>query len=213
MLAFLDINNVMLNIGDYPLSYLEFFGTICYLISVWLIARRNMLTWPIGIVSVLLYMSLFYQIQLYSDTLEQFYYLGASAYGWWHWRQQDDTHGGITVFYGSRQNLIKWALVTVIYSVILCAIVMRLHLWFPQIFNISASFPFIDAFTTVMSLVAMWLMARRHVESWLYWIVVDLFGIWLYSVKHVYFIAGLYVVLLILATKGFYDWHCRTKSN
>ncbi len=210
MLALLDINNVMLNIGNYPLSYPEFTGTVCYLLSVWLIARRNMLTWPIGIASVLLYMCLFYQIQLYSDTIEQIYYLGASAYGWWHWRQQDTTsNDGIPVFYGSQRNLVIWVLVTGICSVILGAVMVRIHLWLPQVFTEAASYPFIDALTTVMSLIAMWLMARRHIESWLYWIVVDGFGIWLYSVKQVYFIASLYGVLLILATKGFYDWHSR----
>ena len=209
MLNLLDINTVMVNIGDYPLSYLEFSGTVCYLLSVWLIARRNMLTWPIGIVSVLLYMCLFYQIQLYSDTIEQVYYLGASTYGWWHWQgQKDDKSAEIKVFYGSRISLLTWIGVTLVTSILLGITMTRVHLWLPQLFTAVADYPFIDALTTVMSLVAMWLMARRHVESWLYWIVVDLFGIWLYSVKHVYFIAGLYVVLLVLATKGFYDWHC-----
>jgi nicotinamide mononucleotide transporter len=57
-----------------------------------------------------------------------------------------------------------------------------------------------------MSLVAMWLMARKHIESWIYWIVVDVFGIWLYFVKDVKFISLLYVVLPALAIKGFVDW-------
>jgi nicotinamide mononucleotide transporter PnuC len=62
------------------------------------------------------------------------------------------------------------------------------------------------ALGAVMSLVAMWLMARKHIESWIYWIVVDVIGIWLYFVKDVRFISLLYVVLLVLAIRGLFDW-------
>ena len=85
MLEWFSVNKIIFTFLNYPMSYIEFIGTIFYLWSVWLIARRNILTWPVGIISVLLYMALFYQIQLYSDTVEQVYYLIASAYGWWRW--------------------------------------------------------------------------------------------------------------------------------
>ena len=71
MLELFSVNNIAFTILSYPMSYIEFIGTILYLWSVWLIARKQMLTWPVGIVSVLLYMALFYQIRLYSDTVEQ----------------------------------------------------------------------------------------------------------------------------------------------
>jgi nicotinamide mononucleotide transporter len=70
----------------------------------------------------------------------------------------------------------------------------------------AASFPYVDALTTVMSLVAMWLMARKHIESWFYWIVVDLIGIWLYFVKDVKFISLLYVILLVMAIRDLINW-------
>jgi nicotinamide mononucleotide transporter len=87
MLELLSVNTIAFTVIGYPMSYIELVGTLLYLASVWLIARKNMLTWPVGIVSVLLYMALFYQIRLYSDALEQVYYLGASVYGWWYWRR------------------------------------------------------------------------------------------------------------------------------
>ena len=77
----LSVNTVFFTVLGYPMSYIELVGTILYLLSVWLIARRNMLTWPVGIVSVLLYMALFYQIRLYSDALEQVYYSGRACTG------------------------------------------------------------------------------------------------------------------------------------
>lgn len=93
MISWLRIDNIAFTVLEYPMSWIELVGTVLYLWSVWLIARRKMLTWPVGIVSVLLYLALFYQIGLYSDALEQVYYLGASVYGWVFWVRSDRLGG------------------------------------------------------------------------------------------------------------------------
>ncbi|MEE9910300.1 MAG: nicotinamide riboside transporter PnuC [Deltaproteobacteria bacterium] len=189
------------------MSYIEFIGTVLYLLSVWLIARRNLLTWPVGIVSVLLYMSLFYQIRLYSDALEQIYYLGAGVYGWIYWSQARQGNLIITnVNYSKTRSVIIYLIVTAVLSLLLGVIMSHIHEWAPKMFKEAASYPYMDAATTSMSFVAMWLMARRHIESWFYWIVVDLIGIWLYYVKNVKFISLLYIILLVLAVIGFNNW-------
>jgi nicotinamide mononucleotide transporter len=207
MSHFLNVDNILFTIFSYPMSCIEFFGTIFYLWSVWLISKRNILTWPIGIIGVLLYMILFYQIRLYSDSLEQVYYLVASVYGWYYWSGSSRDNYTITeVVYGSKRIIIACLVLTAVFSLLLGIIMVRIHEWLPLLFPEAASYPFIDAMTTVMSLVAMWLMARRHIESWFYWIFVDIFGIWLYFIKDVRFIAMLYVVLLILAVKGLINW-------
>ncbi len=82
----------------------------------------------------------------------------------------------------------------------------RAHLLLPRLFPEPASFPYLDALTTVMSLVAMWLMVRKRTESWVYWIVVDVIGIGLYYVKAVKFVALLYVLLLAMALRGLVSW-------
>jgi nicotinamide mononucleotide transporter len=203
----LSVKSVFFTFLGYPVSYIEFVGTILYLLSVWLISRRNRLTWPIGIVSVLLYMVIFYQIHLYSDMLEQVYYLGASGYGWWYWSKSEPTTRIITnVQFSSTKTIVVWIVVTCVLSFCLGAAMTRVHVWAPEIFTEAASYPYIDALTTIMSLVAMWLMARKLIESWIYWIIVDVIGIWLYFVKDVKFIALVYVILLVLAIKGFVDW-------
>ena len=203
----LSVDTIFFTVLGYPMSYVEFVGTILYLLSVWLISRRNILTWPVGIISVLLYMVLFYQIRLYSDAMEQVYYLGASVYGWWYWSRSRQVKYAITdVSYSSRRAMVTWLIVTATFSVVLGAIMSRVHGWAPGVFPEAASYPYLDALTTVMSLVAMWLMARKHIESWIYWIVVDVIGIWLYFVKDVRFISLLYVVLLVLAVRGLFDW-------
>jgi nicotinamide mononucleotide transporter len=207
MSRFLSTDTVLFTILGYPMSYIELVGTLLYLWSVWLIARRNMLTWPVGIASVLLYLALFYQIQLYADAFEQVYYLGASVYGWWYWsRSQQETRLVAEVSYSTRGAAVLVAAATAILSVAFGAVTSRLHVWMPDAFPQAASYPYIDAGTTIMSFTAMWLMARKRIESWNYWIAVDLIGIWLYFVKDVRFVSLLYVILLVLAIKGLGEW-------
>lgn len=210
MTEILSVDNTFVTVLGYPLSYIEFVGTVLYLASVWLIAKRNILTWPIGIASVLLYMILFYQIQLYSDTIEQVYYLGASAYGWWYWSRSEPNQQTITrVAFSPPRTMMGWAIFTLAVSVVVGLAMTRIHIWLPAIFPEPASYPYVDGLTTVMSFVAMWLLARKRVESWVYWIIVDVIGIWLYFVKDVKFLSLLYVILLVIATKGFLEWRAR----
>ncbi|MEA5605887.1 nicotinamide riboside transporter PnuC [Nostoc sp. UHCC 0252] len=207
MLNFLSVNNIAFNIVGYPMSYIEFFGTIFYLWSVWLISQRKILTWPVGIVSVLLYMVLFYQIRLYSDMIEQIYYLGVSVYGWWRWSTPKLDSGDIlNVRYSPTRKIVLSASVTIAISFAIGALMSQIHLILPAIFPEQASFPYLDALTTVMSFTAMWLMTHKRIESWYYWIVVDIIGIWLYDIKGVKFIAFLYVILLLMAINGLISW-------
>ena len=214
MPSFLSVNNIAFTFIGYPMSYIEFIGTILYLWSVWLIAKRNILTWPIGIVSVLLYMILFYQIRLYSDTIEQIYYFGASIYGWWLWNKSPKNNGQITdVDFNNSKSIFLWAIITVIISAMFGFLMSRIHILLPAIFPEAASLPYLDALTTIMSFSAMWLMAQKKIESWIYWIIVDIIGIWLYFVKDVKFISLLYVILLVMAINGIRMWNKSIQKN
>lgn len=216
MFDFLSVEKIAFTILGYPMSYIEFVGTILYLWSVWLIARRNILTWPIGIISVLLYAALFYQINLYSDTIEQIYYLVASIYGWWRWSTpQRVTHQPVPLRSSEAREIIAWIAATILLSTGLGVFMMRAHILLPALFAEPASFPFIDALTTIMSFTAMWLMAQKRIESWIYWIIVDVIGIWLYYVKDVRFLSLLYVILLGMAINGLISWiqAARAPSN
>jgi len=214
MADILSVDRVFFAILGYPMSYIEFFGTILYLWSVWLITRRHMLTWPVGIVSVLLYMLLFYQVRLYSDTLEQLYYLGASIYGWWYWsRSPKEKHIVADVGFSSHREILITTLITAFLAAGDGMLVSRIHIFWPILFPEPASYPYIDAATTVMSFTAMWLMARKRIESWIYWIVVDITGIWLYYVKEIRFVALLYVLLLVLAARGFVLWYAVSRGE
>ena len=203
----LSIDTIAFTFLGYPMSYLELVGTVLYLWSVWLIARRNILTWPIGIVSVLLYLLLFYQIQLYADAIEQVYYLAASFYGWWYWQRSVSESGKTAgMRFSSREKILKTLGLTLVLSLLTGWLIGNIHNILPRLFPEPASFPFLDALTTVMSFVAMWLMARKRTESWFYWIIVNVIGIGLYYVKDVRLVSLLYVILLGLAFRGLHEW-------
>ncbi|MBE8986934.1 nicotinamide riboside transporter PnuC [Nostoc sp. LEGE 12450] len=187
------------------MSYIELLGTVFYLWSAWLISQRKILTWPVGIVSVLLYMALFYQIRLYSDMLEQIYYLVVSIYGWWRW-SIPDSGKVLQIRYSPPRKIVLIAAITVAISFATGALMSQIHLLLPAIFLEKASFPYLDALTTIMSFTAMSLMVQKRIESWYYWIIVDVIGIWLYYVKEVKFIAFLYVILLLIAINGSISW-------
>ncbi len=212
-LSYFSVNTIFFSILDYPMSYLEFVGTILYLWSVVLIAQKKMLTWPVGIISVILYAALFYQIRLYSDTIEQIYYLGACLYGWWFWTNDQEDVSEIKVRLSSTAFIGGFAVFTVIVTFIVTVLMMNIHIFLPTLFPAPASFPFLDALTTVMSFVAMFLMAQKRIESWAYWIIVDAIGIVLYHTKNVKFVALLYVVLLVIAISGMISWSRSYKND
>jgi nicotinamide mononucleotide transporter len=206
MVNFFSVNAIMVNIGNYPLSYIEFVGTILYFFSVFLISRKNMLTWPIGIVSVILYGILFYQIQLYSDMMEQVYYLVISVIGWLMWQKKKNETNDIPTAWGSFKVIAISIAVTALSTLALTYCVSHFHIWLPAIFPEPAAFPFLDALTTVMSFVAMYLTTMRKNEGWIYWILVNVIGIWLYWIKDVKFISIQYVFLLGMAIYGLANW-------
>lgn len=213
MWKFFSVNNIAFTLMGYPLSYIEFIGTILYLWSAWLVAQRRILTWPVGIVSVLLYMALFYQIRLYSDMLEQVYYLITSIYGWWQWSKSTRAPvNSISFRYSSQRYTIRFLALTLVISFVTGTLMSRIDIILPTFFPEKASFPYLDALTTIMSFTANWLMIEKRVESWYYWIVVDLLGIGLYYVKEVKFIALLYVILLAIAINGLVSWHQISKK-
>jgi nicotinamide mononucleotide transporter len=212
MLNFWSINNIAFKLIGYPISYIELIGTILYLWSTWLVTKRKNLNWPVGIISSLLYMGLFYQIRLYSDMVEQVYFIIVSIYGWWRWTAPlPDTGKILTIKYSPPRKIILVAAITIALAFAVGALMSQIHLLIPQLFPEKASFPYLDSLTTIMSFTAMWLMALMKIESWYYWITVDAIGIGLYYVKGVKFIALLYVILVFMAIKGLISWLNKAK--
>jgi len=207
----LDVNTTFFTALSYPMSYLEFIGTIFTGLSVYLAAKNKLINWPIGIIGTILYGFLFYQVRLYSDLIEQVYYFITGFWGWHLWshskkRLANKTHAGSRVGY-SHTNLNYIAVaITIVLSILLGYFMKNIHVIFPKFFPEPASFAYLDSATTVMSFVATIYLAKRKIESWYYWIIVDIIGIGLYYQKGVVFISLLYTVFLINAFFGLKQW-------
>lgn len=208
MVELLDVNTIFFTIWGYPMSYIEFFGTLLNIACVYLVARRNILTWPIGIIATLMFGALFYQIQLYSDVIEQIYFLATGLWGWYLWvrYKQQKENRTIAVRYAANKTRLITVAAIIIGTIVLGYFMSNIHIYWPTLFPQAAAFPYLDALTTVMSFAAQILLVIRIVESWVLWVIVDVIAIWLYAQKEVLFVTVLYIILLIIATRGLFAW-------
>ena len=166
-------------------------------INVFLIIRRNVWNYPFGIAMVVLYCWIFYEYKLYSDALLQVYYFFIQLFGWVWWLNHRDPTGRV---YVERLPLGRAPLIAG------GAVAAALGLGTVMATYTDASLPYWDATTTVLSVIAQFLLARRILESWLVWIAVDVLSIGIYIAKGLQPTAALYAVFLILATLGLFTW-------
>ena len=206
-----NIQTPAFSVLGYPISWLELVGTVLNLWSVWLMTRNRILTWPIGILGVVISLILFYQSRLYADFFEQIYYIATGFWGWWLWNKSGAPNQGIIVRNTLRQNILTVALIAV-FSILAGWATSNLHLWSPRFFPEAASFAYLDATTTIMSFGAQILMAYRRLECWLIWIAVDIIGVWLYWQKELFFYSAQYAVFLALAVSGLIMWHRQMRA-
>jgi nicotinamide mononucleotide transporter len=198
-----DAGYIAYSVLGYSFSYVEIVATLFGLISVYLAARGSIYTWPAGIVNEIGFFLIFFQINLYADMLLQVYFFVVTLYGWFHW---NNSGRGISVTKVSAVD--RWCLVLAILvgSLLLGFIISNLHIYFDEYFTIPADYPFVDSFTTVVSIFAMVLLANKKLESWVLWIVVDIVSVALYWVKGVHLIAIEYLIFLFIALFGLLKW-------
>ncbi len=213
----LSVNTTLFTFLNYPMSYIEFFGTIFTGWSVFLAAKNKVINWPIGLVGIILYGFLFYQINLYSDLLEQAYYFITTFWGWYLWSSLSKNSNGETEelkisTFSLKQNLFVVALALILTQG-LSIFMSNIHLIFPRFFPVPASYTWIDSFTTIVSFVATVYLAKRKIENWHLWILVDIIGIWLYYQKGVAFLSLLYLAFLLNAFKGLFEWQKLLNAN
>ncbi len=184
-------------------SALEIIGFITGVLGVWLTIRRKILCFPIGIINVLIYAYLFQSenVRLYADALLQIIYLILLIYGWMVWNRSKNEKEEIrTVFILLAKKLVIIGVLSTI----------ALGVFLSHYTN--ASLPYLDAILTIISLIAQWMIAKKMIENWLLWIVVNTIYIPLYVYKGLAFTSILYLLFLILAINGWYNWR-KVKSN
>jgi nicotinamide mononucleotide transporter len=208
-MKFLDVDNVFLTILGYPMSYIEFSATLLIVVYVLLITKKIVYAWPLGIVAFSLFAVLFYQVRLYSDFFEQFYYIGNCFYGWSVWmdaRKKAEGENESDVSRTTAKGRLIAGVIIAAGGIVLGFTMSRIHNWLPALFPQPAAYPYIDATATIMGFVAAGLMTHKKIESWMLWICVNVICIGLYYAQNVKFVAVLYIFFLALAINGLITW-------
>lgn len=183
--------------NGWPMNWTEIAGFITGAACVWLVVRQNILNFPIGIANNVLFIWLFTGSGLYADAGLQVVYIGLALVGWYWWLRGGQDHQGVVVVEPSRAAL---TMCVVAVGLITIAIQFGLHRW------TNSTVAGWDAVTTALSLVAQFMLSRKWIASWWFWIAADLIYIPLYAHKQLWLTAGLYGIFLVMCVAGLVQW-------
>jgi nicotinamide mononucleotide transporter len=181
------------------MQVIEAVGLVTGVLCVILASRKNILSWPVGIINVICYLYIFYNVKLYADFGEQIFYMITQVLGWVYWAKNRNKKNNIIV-HVDKVGITKFLVISA--SSIIVGYFVGLFL--KQYTD--ASYPYVDAITTILSFSAQLLLTFKKKENWIIWILIDVVGIWLYTVKGLYFTTGLYVIYLANAVYGLVIW-------
>ncbi|MBO7438553.1 MAG: nicotinamide mononucleotide transporter [Bacteroidales bacterium] len=187
-------------------NWLEIVGTLIGIIYLWQEVKASIWLWLTGIVMPAIYTVVFFQNGLYADFGIQVYYIIAAVYGFLLWKFGKKNQNG---------NELRIVHTTASQAVVLCAITAVLFLpiyWILTRYT-DSNVPFFDSLTTAMSIVALWMLAKKHVEQWFAWIIIDALSSGLYFYKEIYFTAVLYAVYTVVAVYGYKKWDLMEKTQ
>jgi len=178
-------------------NWLEVLGIITSLICVWLNTRQNVWGWFWAIVSSGIYAIIFWQSNLKSDAELQIVFILLSLYGVYEWKFSTSEKSMLPV----TKIPLLLAIICLIFLVVFAAISGYIHSQY-----LGASLPYLDAGLTAISLIATWMTARKYLENWILWIGANIFYVGMYIYKELNGTSILYILLIVLAVKGFMDW-------
>jgi nicotinamide mononucleotide transporter len=178
---------------------LEITGVVFGLLSVWLAKKNHIGVFPTGMISTSIYVYLLLKWGLVGDMLINAYYFGMSVYGWVIWTRVNDQEQSTPI---SRINQQAWRYLLLLFVGSL-GFVYGVYQWF-GLWNSSTAV--IDTLTTAIFFSGMWLMARRKIENWIFWIVGDIISVPLYLIKGFSFTSLQYLIFTFIAIYGYLEW-------
>lgn len=179
--------------------YIELLGAITGVIFLYLEIRQNIWLWPFGLLTSALYIYIFFVSKFYADMGLQFYYLVISIYGWWHW------------LYGGKEGktdslpISRLTIWLAFYLLIITAAIFAVLVY--VLINFTDSpVPYGDAFTTALSITATYMLARKILDMWWVWMVVNSVALTLYTYKGLYPTSVLYFLYFSMSIVGYLQW-------
>lgn len=181
------------------LVVLELIAVIFGFLSVWYAKRENILVFPTGIISTAIFVYILWIFGLLGDMLINAYYFSMSIYGWYVWtRKVDATH-----FIPITRTSSKEKVYSLLLFLLTVAFVTGVYIWFEKFNNWIA---YVDTLTTAIFFVGMWLMAKKKLENWTFWIIGDVISIPLYLFKGLIFTSFQYLLFTLIAIFGYLAW-------
>jgi nicotinamide mononucleotide transporter len=192
------MNSILNNIYNSILqtSIWEWFAVASSLLYVILITYKVLAAWIFAALSSVLYIYLCYSNRLYLESILQVFYFGMAIYGWFMWTSDDDTKD-VTV--------IQWPLKYHIYNILISGALMLLFGYIFDQYSNQAN-PYLDAFTTIFSLMATFMVAKKVLENWIYWIIIDAFSVYLFASRGLYMTSVLFILYTLIAIFGYFSW-------
>lgn len=200
-------NHFIINIKE--TGVLEFIAVISGIVSVYYSRKENILVYPTGLLNTTFYIYLSFKGSLFGEATVNLYYTIMSIYGWYLWtrRNQLKEHIVQITFSNKKDWLQEISFFAIFYLIIFGALSYLKREFAPGVI------PWADSLASASAFTAMWLMARKKVNSWPWWVVTNITSIPLYFVKDYVFTSLYYIVLLVMAFMGWTEWRKRAKAN
>ena len=181
-------------------NWVEIAGTILGILYVFLSIKQNILTWLLGLLTSVLYIYVFFNAKFYADMSLQVYYVWVSIYGWILWskgekKEHSDTHLKVSKT-STKQYLVLGAISAILW----------IGIYFILKYLTDSPLPVGDAFTTALSIVATWMLAKKLIEHWILWVIIDFVSLLLYVYKELYPTAIMFVIYVGAAIWGYIEW-------
>jgi nicotinamide mononucleotide transporter len=191
------------------MSYWEAMAVLLGIIYLLLAVRESLWCWPAAFLSTAIFLVLFWNVSLLMESALQVYYLVMALYGWWQWRHGSKDEAAETELAISSWS---WQQHTLAITAVLLASVISATLLGQYT---QAALPLLDSFTTWGSILTTWMVTRKILENWLYWLVIDSVSIYLYLDRELYLTAGLFLAYLLIVIFGYRKWlrHYRETSS
>ncbi|MCL3780247.1 nicotinamide riboside transporter PnuC [Prolixibacteraceae bacterium JC049] len=183
-------------------NYIELFGAITGLAFLYFEIKEKIWLWPLGILTSLFYIYIFFVAKFYADMGLQFYYLFIGIYGWYTWSKGTEDKPELPVVRINQKQIGLLALIGFALFFVLSFVLSNYT---------DSPLPYWDAFTTSLSIIATWMLTRKILEQWLVWIVVNFISLGLYIYKDLYATSVLFLAYGVLSFVGYYKWKKNVK--
>ncbi len=189
-------------------TWYEYIAVFAGWLSVWYSRKENILVYPVGLINTIIYIYISIDGHLLGEASVNLYYTIMSVYGWILWSKKDQQqHHVINISFSNKKEWIQQLLFFTAFYISIFVALTYLKKAFAD-----GAIPWADAFASATAYTGMWLMAKKKVESWYWWIATNIASIPLYFVKQYTFTSVYYIVLLVFAFWGLFEWSKRAKQ-